>query len=269
MNSRVIKAFIFVGVPAALIGVAMLWGGLEIRSYLMGAKVFQIHEVEVVTKGNANKDMVLKRAAIEPGTNIFSLDLDAVRGRVEAEPWVKSATVVRALPNKVQIYYEPQVPVALLGAETLYYLNREGTPFYKVQKGDSLNFPLLQLEGASRSQKNLVDKLKTALDLIDLLQKSSYFSVKNLGEITVRPESEWGGASYILTMKSTPPSEGKTRVKKSNFSPSLFSASFSASDLPAQIKRWEAVMRHISQEGRNPRLIRLELGKKVVVKLDR
>jgi len=269
LNSRVIKAFLFVGIPAAILGVGVLWGGLEVRSFLMGDKVFQVQDVEVVTKGNANKEMVLKRAAIAPGSNIFSLDLEAVRGRVEAEPWVKNATVVRALPNRVQIYYEPQVPVALLGAEALYYLNREGVPFYKVQKGDSLNYPLLQLEGSSRSQKNLVDKLKTALDLLESLKKSVYFSAQDLGEITVRPESEWGGASFILTMKFTPPSTAKIRVKKSPVPPSLFSASFSATDLPGQIRRWDAVMRHILQEGRNPRLIRLELGKKVVVKLDR
>lgn len=269
MNLRVIKAFLFVGIPAALVGVGLLWGGLEFRSFLFGAKVFQVKDVEVVTKGNANKEMVLKKAGIAPGTNIFSLDLEAVRERVESEPWVKSATVVRALPNKVQISYDAQVPVALLGAETLYYLNRDGVPFYKLQKGDSLAYPLLQLEGSSRSQKNLVDKLKIALDLLESLEKSSFFSKKDLGELTVRPESESGGAAYILSLKIPPPAEAKTRVKKSPVAPTLLSASFSSSDINGQVKRWEAVMRHISQEGRNPRLIRLELGKKVVVKLDR
>jgi cell division protein FtsQ len=264
MSSRVSRTFLFVALPLALGMVGLVFGGLELREYLLTASVFRVKDVEVATKGAANREMILKRAAIASNENIFSLDLEAVRKRVEEEPWVKSATVVRALPNKIQIYYEPQTPHAILGGEALYYLNRQGVPFYKIQKGDSLKYPLLQLEGRVKSRSLLVDRVKIALDLLEELNRSKLFKEKDLGEIAVRMEAEDGAAPYVLTLRF-PPQELAKKQQTGQF----YSVSFGETDLKTQVNRWEGVVRHLAQQGRNPRLIRLELGKKVVVKVDR
>ena len=265
MSSKVSKAFLFIGLPAALGTVGLVFAAIEVRSYLLTAKAFAVKEVEVATKGEANREMIIRRAAIPTNANIFSLDLDEVRKRVEEEPWVKSATVVRSLPNKIQIYYEPQKPHAILGGESLYYLNRQGVPFYKIQKGDSLKYPLLQLEGAVKSRALLVERVRSALDLLQELNASKLFKEKDLGEMAVRMEADEGAAPFVLTLRY-PPQELALKNAQNN---RLYSASFGETDLKSQVSHWEVVVRHLMQEGKNPRLIRLELGKKVVVKVDR
>lgn len=265
MNSRVSRTFLLVGLPAALVLVGLIWGGMELWSFLQTSRKFAVKDVEVVTDGIVNKEMILKRAAIPNGTNIFSLDLEEIRERVEKEPWVYSATVVRQIPNKIQIHYKAQVPRAILGIDSMYYLNSEGVPFYRVQKGDSLNFPLVQVEGKLKNREGLRQRMEAALAILENLKQSPIYSDKDLGDLTVRLDAEDGAAPYLLTLRFPP----KGLVKKDGQTNRLYSVSF-GSDAPApQVKRWEAVVRHLVQQGKNPRLIRLELGKKVVVKVDR
>lgn len=265
MNSKVTRTFLLVGLPAALVLVALIFGGMELWNFLQTSPKFAVKDVEVVTAGTVPKEVILKRAEIPPGANIFSLDLEEIRQRVEKEPWVHSATVIRSIPNKIQIHYVAQVPKAILGIDSMYYLNREGQPFYRIQKGDSLNFPLIQVEGKLRNREGLRERMEAALHILEAMKASPLFSDKDLGDMTVRFDAEDGAAPYLLTLKFPP----KILVKKEGQSNRLYSVSFGSADPVPQVKRWEAVARHLVQQGKNPRLIRLELGKKVVVKVDR
>jgi hypothetical protein len=265
MKPGIAKPFIYIGVPAALGLVVMIFAGMELRSFLLTSPRFAVKEVALLTKGKAEKESILRLAGIAPNTNIFALDLDHVRRSVEREAWVHSATVVRALPNRIEIQYEPQVPVAILGAGSMYYLNAEGKPFYKIQKGDSLAYPLVQVEGSFKNSELSRKRVETGLQILQNLRSSPLFSEKDLGEVTVRMDAEDGAAPYVLTLRF-PPRNLPLKGKQPN---RLYTASFGEEDLPTQVKHWEAVLRHLAQTGKNPRLIRLELGKKVVVKLER
>ncbi|MGZ3695767.1 MAG: cell division protein FtsQ/DivIB [Bdellovibrionota bacterium] len=265
MKPSIARPFILIGVPAALALVILIFAGMELRSFLLTSPRFAVKEVVLLTSGKAQKENILRLAGISPNMNIFALDLDRVRKSVEREPWVHSATVVRALPNKIEIQYEPQVPVAILGAGSMYYLNKEGRPFYKIQKGDSLIYPLVQVEGGFKNSELSRKRVETGLRILQTLKTSPIFSEKDLGELTVRMDAEDGSAPYALTLRFPP----RNLTVKGKQPDRLYTASFGEEDLGMQVKHWEAVLRHLVQTGKNPRLIRLELGKKVVVKLER
>lgn len=265
MKPAVAKTFIFVGIPIALGILVLIYGALEFRRFLLTSPKFSAQTVEVLSKGAADKASVLELAGISPTANIFSLDLEQVKARVEKHPWVYSATVVRSLPNKIQITYISQEPVAILGAGSMYYLNRDGKPFYKLQKGDSLSYPLVQVEGSSQDSELLRSRVETSLKILSELKSSKIYDEKDLGDITIRLGSESGAAPYLLTLRFPP----KSLTTKAGQIGRLYTVSFGQGDLPSQVKRWEAVVRHLVQQGKNPRLIRLELGKKVVVKVER
>lgn len=264
MKSSAAKPFFLIGVPAAIGFVGFIFAAMELRHYLLNAPRFAVQSVEVLTEGLAEKNAVLKLTGIQKGANIFSLDLDEVRKNVEKNPWVYSATITRSLPNKIQIRYEQQKPVAILGADTMYYLNSEGIPFYKLQKGDSLKYPLLQMDGFPKDE-NSTKRLEVALQLLSQLNKSPLYDANDMGDFTVRVNEEDGGAPFVLTMKYPPK---PLRIKQGQDN-RLYTVSFGEDELSKQIKRWDIVMRHLVQQSRTPRLIRLELGKKVVVKLER
>lgn len=264
MKTSVAKTFFLVGVPISIGFVAFIYLAMEFRHYLLNSPKFAVQSVEVLTEGLAEKAAVLKLTGIQRGANIFSLDLDQVRKNVEKNPWVYSATITRSLPNKIQIRYEQQKPVAILGSDVMYYVNKEGIPFYRVQKGDSLKYPLLQLDGFPKNEES-TSRIEVALELLNQMHSMPLFDGSDLGDFTVRVNEEDGGAPYILTMKYPP----KILRAKSGQENRLYTVSFGEEDLVRQIKRWDIVVRHLVQQSKTPRLIRLELGKKVVVKLDR
>lgn len=265
MKASVSRTFFLVGVPVALGLVGAIYGAMEFRHFLVTSPKFAVKEVEVVTKGQADRAMILKRAAIPTSSNLFTIDLEEVRKRVEEEPWVHSATVVRSLPNKIQIHYTPQEPKAILGAGSMYYLNQEGVPFYQLKTGDSLKYPLVQVDGKSKDPEIVRQRVEASLQLLSSLKDSRLFAEKDLGDITVRVDAEDGAAPYVLTLRFPP----KLLAGKKGQSDRLYSVSFGSEEVGPQVRRWEAVVRYLVQQGKNPRLIRLELGKKVVVKLER
>lgn len=264
-SSSVSRAFLFVAAPMALGLVVLVFLFMEGRRYLYESPRFGVRAVEVLTEGPAHKDKILELAEIPQGTNIFALDLDLVRSRVERHSWIQTATVSRSLPNRILIRYEQRKPVAILGAESMYYLSRDGVPFYRVEKGDSLEFPFIQIEGSTKDTSLSRRRVEFALELLDVLRKQALFSEKDLGEITIRMNTEEGAAPYLLSLKFPP----RPLLVKGKNSSRLYTVTLGEEEVERQLKRWDVVVRNLVQQGKNPRLIRLELGKKVVVKVER
>jgi hypothetical protein len=259
------RTFLFIGLPAAVATVGLVFAGMEATRFLTTAPQFAVRKVEVVTKGAADKDELVRLAGVSPGSNIFSLDLEEIRKRVERDPWVHDATVTRELPNKIQISYRSQEPKAILGADSMYYLNSEGVPFYRVQKGDSLAFPLVQVDGKGANKELLRERVATAVKILRRFEESKLYSEKDLGDMTVVPDVEEGSAPFLLTLRFPPKALARKMVQGGR----LYTVSLGEGDVDAQVKHWEAVVRNLVQTGKKPRLIRLELGKKVVVKLEK
>lgn len=264
-KSSVSRTFFFGALPAALGVVGLLFLGMEARRYMLESPRFAVKTVELLTKGPAMKEEVLRLADIPPGTNIFALDLEAVQARVEKYPWIQSATVNRVLPNRIEIRYEQRQPVAILGADSMYYLSADGFPFYRVEQGDSLAYPFIQVEGSTKDTALSRKRVEFALKILETLRPHKIFDQKDLGELTVRMQAEEGAAPYLLSLRYPP----KSLPIKGNKTSRLYTVSLGEEELDAQLKRWDLVVRHLVQQGKNPRLIRLELGKKVVVKVER
>lgn len=265
MKSSVSRTFLLIGLPSALLLVGLIWGGMELRRFFFSSPRFKVQAIEVAESANVKREAILARAAIPAGANIFSLDLGEVKKRVEEEPWVYSATVARVLPNRIQIQYQEQEPRAILGAGSMYYLNAEGKPFYRIRQSDSLAYPLIQVEGKAKDGEILRQRVVTALGVLEQFRHNSLFTDKDLGDLTVRPDAEEGAAPILVTLRFPP----KALPLKGEQRPRLYTVSFGNDGVPDQLRRWEAVTRYLAQQGKNPRLIRLELGKKVVVKVER
>jgi cell division septal protein FtsQ len=265
MKPGIARTFLFVGLPAAAVTVGLVYVAMETQRFLTTSPRFAVHKVEILTKGAADNDELVRLAGVSPGSNIFSLDLEEIRKRVERDPWVHDATVIRELPNKIQVTYRSQQPKAILGADSMYYLNSEGVPFYRVQKGDSLAYPLVQVDGRVTDKELLRERVAASMKVLERFRSSSLYSEKDLGDITVNPDTEDGTAPFLLTLRYPP----RALAGKSKQNNRLYTASLGDDDVDRQVKHWEAVVRHLVQAGKKPRLIRLELGKKVVVKLEK
>lgn len=266
-NASLTKTFFFLALPAAFLVVLTVFLGLELYNHLTTSKRFAVREVELLTVGPANKEEVIRRANIKTGTNIFLLDLGEVRKNVERDPWVASATVSRALPDKIQIRYEQQKPVAILSLDSMYYLNAAGVPFTKLEKGASLEYPLIHVDSTNRPEDLNPKRLQNALDFLRALDSYSPIRSRDVGDLTIRG-AVYGESSPLLLTYAFPPSGLDKKGAKPKQKRLHFTLTAAEEDFVIQAKRANAVMRYLVQQGKNPRLIRLELGKKVVVKVE-
>lgn len=127
-----------------------------------GASVeLRVGEVNLRGRVHAPLDVLAEAVGVERGDLILSLDLDAVRRRIEAIGWVKQATIWRQLPDMLHIEIVEREPFARWQIDgRVYLIDRDGKV---LEEGDRPDFSdRLLLVGAGASDK--------AHDLLAMLQ---------------------------------------------------------------------------------------------------
>jgi len=86
-----------------------------------------VAQIEVVGAHRATPQAVVEAAAIPAGQKIAEIDLGALRDRIEALGWVKTAQISRVLPDTVLIKIVERVPFGLWQFENkLRLIDRDG-----------------------------------------------------------------------------------------------------------------------------------------------
>lgn len=110
------------------VSLLLLFAALGVGGYLAatrgGAWLFwqnpdyNIARIDVETDGVIPRDAVLEAAEVREGMNIFRLDLDKARARIETLPQVQRVLVQRQLPDKIAILISERKPVAWIAPDT-------------------------------------------------------------------------------------------------------------------------------------------------------
>jgi cell division protein FtsQ len=95
----------------AFIGLA--WAAFEVTHYLRTAPRFEVQKLSVSGVKRVQENEVLAKARFEVGTNVFRVDLDGIRERVEELDWVRYALVQRVLPDQIIIKIVEREPIGL------------------------------------------------------------------------------------------------------------------------------------------------------------
>lgn len=175
-------------VGAVLGGAALVLYHAESSEY--GRMRFRAEQVEfrgIVNLNHPGIDGLVRRAL---GPNLILADLDHVRQVVESEPWVESATVRRALPNRVVIQIQERKPVAVAAIDgELFLVDSTGIVLdrFGARYGD-LDGPIvkglknLALENAR--EENL-ERIQLYMRVVEDLSGSPQKLVRSLSEIDV------------------------------------------------------------------------------------
>ena len=104
----------------ALVGVWMGWQRVFASDRLRVAQL-EVHGNHFLSEGEV-------RELIGPalGENVLTLDIEALKGRLRASPWVAEAIVTRRLPDTLRIEIHERVPLALAELERLYLMDADG-----------------------------------------------------------------------------------------------------------------------------------------------
>jgi cell division protein FtsQ len=87
---------------------------------------FAVVAVEVRGASRVPPQRILEASGIVHGQNLWRIDPERVRGRLEEMPEIRRADVIRELPNRVAIVVEERRPFTLVHAAKLHWLDEEG-----------------------------------------------------------------------------------------------------------------------------------------------
>jgi cell division septal protein FtsQ len=100
----------------SLLGAGLFGAQRLLNSLFFTNPDYAIHSVEVTSDGDLGRDVVLRAAQIEDGSNIFSINLSAVEDRLRALPQVEEVNVQRLLPDKLVIVIQERRPIAWIAS---------------------------------------------------------------------------------------------------------------------------------------------------------
>jgi cell division septal protein FtsQ len=114
-----------------LVAAAVLLVQIGILAALLVSPAFKVHTVDVTGDRLLARDAVLAAARV-PQTSLFTVDGDAIRSRLTALPWVRTATVTTQLPSTVHIAVTEWQPDVLVrhGADSTFVAANGATLAY-------------------------------------------------------------------------------------------------------------------------------------------
>jgi cell division protein FtsQ len=139
---RILRWTVRLGLAGGL-AYGVLVGAREGYEYATTSPRFEVRGLLFEPSRHVGDERLRALMAIEPGTNILAVDLDAVATRITSDPWVARATVTRVLPDTLQVTLEEHEPIAVLRAGSFYLVNGDGLPFKPLETGERGDLPII------------------------------------------------------------------------------------------------------------------------------
>jgi cell division protein FtsQ len=140
-SPRLLRALVrgAIGLFAVLAVVLPLWHAARTHPY------FGVHEVRWTHHGRLSEAELRDALGVPDGTNIWSVDVQAVAARLRRLPWVRSASVRRDLPDRLLVSvgeYRPAAIVAVAAPHPgLFFVAGNGRIFAPVGDRDARDLP--------------------------------------------------------------------------------------------------------------------------------
>ncbi len=145
---------------------------------------YVLNKIEIEPRGHFSERQIRLAAGLEPGENLWSLNLRQIKVDLEKLPYVSNAKVERHFPDTVSIIIHERVPVVKiaglnidLGTRETFYLDRDGVVL-KPRQDETV--PLLpEVIGLTDAQDELEPgkvleqtSLTRALQIMDAIEHS-------------------------------------------------------------------------------------------------
>lgn len=135
--------------------------GLDVADAAANLAGFQVVEVNLTGQNHVTPSEILKTAGIKPSTSILFIHADEARARLEALPWIQSASVRKFYPDRIDIAVTERQAFALwqINGE-VKVIARDGTPIAPYSDDPRyVNLPIVVGEGANIKVGAIVDAL--------------------------------------------------------------------------------------------------------------
>jgi cell division septal protein FtsQ len=144
MKAKLIRLLQIVVAMAGLSGLG--WTSYQFVQYLHNAPRFEVKALAISGFNGPLKrvteNQIAGRAEFDVGTNVFRVDLNAIRERVERLEWVRYAIVQRVLPDQIIVKVVEREPIGLARINGEVYQFDTDAAILNVD-GASTTFPIL------------------------------------------------------------------------------------------------------------------------------
>lgn len=175
------------------LGVAVVVGasiaaGWAARHYVTGSPHFAVSSVQVRGQERRPEAALVAESGVAQGANIFTVDLDAARAALLADPWIEDASLARRLPSTIIFQVRERRAAAIVVIGDTWLAAADGEPFKKLEAGDPVDLPLVtgltpDLVAADREEARRT--VRRGIDLAAEYEQSSLSRRAPLQEVHV------------------------------------------------------------------------------------
>ncbi len=123
---RGLSAGLVLALQALAVGLLAVLGAWTAWQRVFASERLRVGRLEVRGSHFLSEGEVRELIGPAVGENILGLDIEALKARLRASPWVADATVTRALPDTLRVEIRERVPLALAELERLYLMDSDG-----------------------------------------------------------------------------------------------------------------------------------------------
>ena len=123
-RTRLVTGF---DLAAKLILLAILvYGGFHAHRFVTTSPQFAVSKVTFQGQRVLGKASLNRWAATIEGQNIFTVDMQAITEELRESPWVAGVSVMRKLPQTLQIHLQERTPYARIQLNRTYLMDNYG-----------------------------------------------------------------------------------------------------------------------------------------------
>jgi cell division protein FtsQ len=182
-------ARVVLGLQVVAMGLLALVGSWTAWQRVFASERLRVGRLEVKGSHFLSEGEVRELIGPAVGENILALDIDGLKARLRASPWVADATVTRALPDTLRVDIRERVPLAIAELDRLYLMDADGglIDIYGPRTG-AFDLPIVRgLAGLDEESRRERARRAGALiaDLAELASEVSEVYVEPSGDLRV------------------------------------------------------------------------------------
>jgi len=166
-------------------GVTIWAGGLAYR-HATTSPYFGLETVRIEGASRLSEEEVIRVGRLDPGTNLFSIDVEDVALRLGSHPWIASAEVRRKLPDSVFVRLEERRAEMLVLFDVPYLVDDSGEIFKRWVPTDPIVTPLLTgltREQLAADEEGVTETVRDAISMAKRYREAGLEGRATLSEI--------------------------------------------------------------------------------------
>jgi len=136
---------------------------------------------------------IVRMAAIPKNAKLFDVDLNRARLKVQQNPFFKSVSVAREIPDGLAIIVTERTPIAALVADRILYLDAEGYVLGPIRPGKLIDLPVMTGEIPAADcvpgQQIKSRRLREALEILTTAERVGDDLYRMISEVHCEPDS--------------------------------------------------------------------------------